>query len=254
MRLPLYMARDSQRALDLLFRDCENDAKCNQRFPRIRQRLNTLLEGLSTHPQRVRMVHPRTGAEKEIDVKRLTLTGILFGTLYAPASAALVPLLIEQAEKGNYTGFYAFGAAMDPTASTIAQGMHFSVVCSEDAARIGPGAIAREAAGTFAGAEMAELRLQPCGFWPRAQVEPAYYDTPPTSVPALASRWKNSRHIVVPATGHGTWASGCVMKLMAQFLNDATAANLDATCVQRVKRPPFFLGPAGPDPLAGAAR
>jgi pimeloyl-ACP methyl ester carboxylesterase len=181
-------------------------------------------------------------------------------------------LLVEQAEKGNYAGFYAFGATMDQTVSTVAQGMHFSVVCSEDAARIAPGAIAREAAGTFAGAEMAELRLQPCGFWPRAQVEPAYYDTPPTSVPALilsgeldpvtppswgeqvASRWKNSRHIVVPATGHGTWASGCVMKLMAQFLNDATAATLDAACVQRVKRPPFFLGPAGPDPLSGAAK
>jgi pimeloyl-ACP methyl ester carboxylesterase len=44
MRLPLYMARDSQRALDLLFLTARTTPKCNQRFPRIRQRLNTLLE------------------------------------------------------------------------------------------------------------------------------------------------------------------------------------------------------------------
>jgi pimeloyl-ACP methyl ester carboxylesterase len=218
------------------------------------------------------MVHPRTGVEKEVDVKRLTLSGILFSTLYSPTTAALVPLLVEQAEKGNYTGFYAFGAAFDPTSSTIAQGMHFSVVCSEDAPRIEAGSIARESVGTFVGAEMAELRLKPCGFWPRAQVEPSYFETPPSSIPALilsgevdpvtppswgaqvASRWKNGRHVVVPATGHGTWSSGCVMELMAQFLNEGSASNLDTSCVVQVKRPPFFLGPAGPDPMGVPAR
>ena len=38
------------------------------------------------------------------------------------------------------------------------------------------------------------------------------------------------------------------------LLNDGSAAKLDASCVQKVKRPPFFLGPAGPDPAAGAGR
>ena len=44
------------------------------------------------------------------------------------------------------------------------------------------------------------------------------------------------------------------MKLMAQFLNEGSAANLDAGCVAQVTRPPFFLGPSGPDPMGGAGK
>jgi pimeloyl-ACP methyl ester carboxylesterase len=272
MRLPLYMARDGQRALDLLLRDCENDAGCNKRFPDLKTRLKTLLDRLSAHPQHVHYVHPRTGEEKDLDVKRLMLGGVLFSSLYSPMTASLVPLLIEQAEKGNYTGFFALGAAFDPTVSNMAQGMHFSVVCSEDAPRIEPGSIAREAAGTFLGAEMAEIRTRPCTYWPHEPMDPKYYENTPSDIPALilsgeldpvtppvwgaqiAAQWKNSKHIVVPGTGHGAWASGCVMNLMAQFLNDGNASKLDASCVQKVKRPPFFLGPSGPDPMAGAQK
>jgi hypothetical protein len=63
----------------------------------------------------------------------------------------------------------------------------------------------------------------------------------------VASQWKNSRHIVARATGHGTLASGCVMKLMTQFLNDDSASKLDVSCVEHLKRPPFFVGPSGPE-------
>ncbi len=270
MRLPLYMARDSQRALDLLMRDCEKDEGCNKRFPNLKIRLTTLLEKLTAHPQHTRYVHPRTGEEKDLDVRRLTLSGVLFSSLYSPVTASLVPLLIEQAEKGNYAPFFALGAAFDPTASGLAQGMHFSVVCAEDAPRIEPGQIAKETAGTFLGPEMAEARIKPCETWPREPMDPAYYQNTPSDLPALilsgeldpvtppvwgqqiASQWKNSRHVVVPGTGHGAWASGCTMKLMVQFLNDGSAQKLDTSCVNKVQRPPFFLGPAGPDPMAGA--
>jgi pimeloyl-ACP methyl ester carboxylesterase len=270
MRLPLYMARDSQRALDLLLRDCANDAGCNQRFPNLKTRLTTLFDRLGAHPQRVHYVHPRTGEEKDTTVTRLGLGGALFSSLYSPVTASLVPLLIEDAEKGNYAGFFALGAAFDPTVTNMSEGMHFSVVCNEDAPRIEPGSILRETSGTFLGAEMADVRIKPCSFWPRAPMDTAYYDNTPSDIPILilsgeldpvtppvwgeqiAKQWKNSKHIVVPGSGHGAWSSGCVMNLMVQFLNEGSAANLDASCVQKVKRPPFFLGPAGPDPMAGA--
>ncbi len=272
MRLPLYMARDGQRALDLLFRECEKDNGCNQRFPNLRERLKTLLNRLDAHPQHIRFVHPRTGLEKELDVKRLTVGSILFASLYSPETASLVPLLIDEAEKGNFTGMLALGAAYDPLSNSMAMGMHFSVVCSEDAPQIEPGDVERETAGTFLGPAMAELRLKPCEFWPRGEVARAYFENAPSDLPALilsgdldpitpavwgrqiASQWKNSRQIVVPGTGHGAWQSKCVIKLMSQFLNAGSAANLDASCVEHVKRPPFFLGPSGPDPLAGGAQ
>jgi pimeloyl-ACP methyl ester carboxylesterase len=270
--LPLYMARDSQRALGLLFRDCAKDAACAKRFPHLDERFQALLDRLTTHPQHVHYVDPRTGEEKEMDAKRLTVTGSMFAALYSPLTSALLPLLIEQSEKGNFTGFLALGAAFDPTASSIAQGMHFSVVCSEDATQIPPGAVDREAANTFLGPEVADDRLKVCEFWPKGNIDKSYFANTPSNIPALilsgeldpvtppvwgqqiAAVWTNSRHIVVPNTGHGAWASGCVLKLMAQFLDDGTAAHLDPSCVNKIERPPFFLGPSGPDPLEGASR
>jgi pimeloyl-ACP methyl ester carboxylesterase len=264
MRLPLYMARDGQRALDLLLRDCAADRACAERFPRLRERLETLLKA---PPRKVRYTHPRTGLEKQSDVKRLSLSGILFASLYSPKTASLVPLLIEQAEKGSFAGFFALGAAFDPSATSIAQGMHFSVVCSEDAPRIEPGAIDRVNAATFIGPDMARMRLKACEFWPKGKVEPDYYENVPLEIPTLilsgeldpvtppswgdqiAASWKNARHLTIPATGHGAAGAGCVPKLMAQFLTEASAANLDPACIQQIKRPPFVLGPSGPDPL-----
>lgn len=264
MRLPLYMARDGQRALDLLLRDCAADKGCNERFPNLAKRLEALL---SAPPRKVKYIHPRTGLEKTGDVKRLTLGGILFATLYSPKMASMVPLLIEQAEKGNLTGFFAMASGFEGAAGSMAQGMHFSVVCSEDAPRIEKGSIEKVNAGTFFGTALAERRVKVCEFWPKGKVDADYFENAPVDVPALvlsgeldpvtppswgqqiASTWKNSRHITVPATGHGAAGVGCVPKLMAQFLNEGSAAGLDPACVQTVKRPPFVLGPAGPDPM-----
>jgi pimeloyl-ACP methyl ester carboxylesterase len=266
MRIPLYMARDGQRALELLIRDCERDPGCHKRFPALGDRLTRLLDRLSAQPQHVRLIHPRTGAEMDINVKRLTISNILFTSLYSPQAAALLPLLIERAEKGDFQGFLALGSPGEGLAENMAMGMQFSVLCSEDAPRIETGSIQRETSGTFMGAEMADWRMKICGFWPRGQVDAGYYDYPQSDVPALilsgeldpvtppswgqqvASHWKNARHIVVPGAGHGAIATGCVMKLAREFLNKGSAADLNVDCVQRVRRPPFFLGPSGPDP------
>ena len=61
MRLPLYAARDGQRAMDLLFKDCEKDAGCSQRFPHIRDTFNQLITRLTAHPEHIHFIHPRTG-------------------------------------------------------------------------------------------------------------------------------------------------------------------------------------------------
>jgi pimeloyl-ACP methyl ester carboxylesterase len=271
-RLPLYIARDSQRALDLLIQDCANDRQCNARFPKLRQRIEQLLARLSANPQRVRNRDPRTGLVKEVEVNRLTIAVALFESLESSTHSALVPLLVEQAENGDFSGFLALSETFRQASSGVAQGLYYSVVCSEDAPQIEPGAIERESAGTFLSAEFAEQRLKPCGFWPRAKLDPEYFLnssmdvpalilsgeidplTPPTWGAEVAARWKNSRHVVVPGSGHRAIASGGVIKLIAQFLESGNASALDLSVLQRLHRPPFFLGPSGPCLSAEVAR
>ncbi|MFN7918799.1 MAG: alpha/beta hydrolase [Bryobacteraceae bacterium] len=267
MRLGLFMPRDSQRALELLARDCEQDPACVKRFPGLAARLDKVLAALEAKRVLASMPHPRSGEVTEIPIRRGAIANALFSSLYDAGTASLIPLLIERAEKGDYSGILALTARFEGLADSMAPGMHYSVVCSEDAPRMSVDEIKKEAAGKFLGAESSLFRLKVCDFWPKGKVDASYYDGEAVDVPALilsgeldpvtppswgsqvAGQWKNSKHIVVPGVGHGTVGSGCVMRLMKQFLKESSAANLKTECVQVIKRSPFFLGPAGPDPM-----
>jgi hypothetical protein len=46
--------------------------------------------------------------------------------------------------------------------------------------------------------------------------------------------------------------TACGQKLIKEFIEQGSAAALDTSCINSVRRPPFFVTPAGPDP--GASR
>ena len=109
-------------------------------------------------------------------------------------------------------------------------------------------------------------QVKACETWPRGTIDPSYYEpvvsdvpalvlsgevdpvTPPTWGEAVARHLRNARHITVPSTGHGVVATGCGQQLVRQFIERGSAADLDASCITTIHRPPFFLTPAGPDP------
>ncbi|MCC6587448.1 MAG: alpha/beta hydrolase [Bryobacterales bacterium] len=266
MKLPLYMARDGQRAMDLLIRDCEQDKACNERFPKLRDRVRRIFTRLQAKPEKIKLAHPRTGKEQEIEVKAPNIAAILFTAFYNSPATSLLPLLLERAENGDYRGLFALGTTSESISEMMSHGMHFSVVCAEDAPLVDNAEIAKETSGTFMGDAMAKLRLKPCEYWPRNPVDPAFYKPFASDVPALilsgeidpvtppvwgeqiARQWKNSKHLVVPGVGHGTVTSGCVMRIMTRFIKAGTFGAIDTSCLARVHRPPFFLGPAGPNP------
>ena len=72
--------------------------------------------------------------------------------------------------------------------------------------------------------------------------------TPPVWGESVLKQLKNARHVVVPGTGHGARSTGCGGRLVRQFLEQGSAQTLDTSCTQSMRRPPFFVTPAGPDP------
>ena len=264
MRLPLYMPRDGQRALDLLIADCEADAACKERFPDFGRNVASVFERLDAEPQVVQLVHPRTGEAAEVTVKRELVASIVMSALYSPLLSSLLPNLLERAGDGDFQGLAALASIGEQAAEHMSQGMFFSVVCSEDAPRITPEQIERESAGTFLGGRSSQMRLEPCEFWPKGEVTQEYYEpvvadapvlilsgkldpvTPPVWGERVLEHLPNARHIVVPGTGHGTLGQGCVSRLVREFLDNANAGELDAGCVEQVRRPPFFVNNVGP--------
>ncbi|UQA63335.1 alpha/beta hydrolase [Polyangium aurulentum] len=265
--LPLYMPRDGQRALDLLFAHCEKDAGCARAFPDLKSRVKTYLDGLEAAPAKVTVAHPLTGAPEEITVSRYVFLQMIRGQLYMPELAALVPLVLDRATKGDYAPFVALSLGVTGGMSaTIEHGMFYSVVCAEDAPFITDEAIARESAGTWFGGKTVHDMLEPCRVWPRGTV-PEGYRTPVASAlptlllsgeldPVTPPSWgeeakktlSNSLHVTVPGVGHNTAMVDCVRSLMADFVKAGSLEGLKPACGPELARPPFVTSFAGPMP------
>lgn len=263
MKLPVSAPVDGQRALDLLLADCEADAACNERFPGLREKVKRLLDRLERERPKLRLQHPRTGEWAEVEVGRTVVANTLFGAFYSPLTSSLVPLLIERAEQNDFQPLIAMGFASEDLGELLSQGMFLSVICAEDVPRVTEEDRSRALSESFLG-DMFGSRLKPCEFWPRAKVSEDYYQPVKSDVPVLIlsgeldpitpPRWgehvaehlPNAKHLVVPGVGHGAMGQGCVTRLVSQFLDDGTAADLDVGCIEQLRRPPFFVSSTGP--------
>lgn len=271
MRLPLFFARDAQRALDRLLADCEADERCRQAYPSLTARVRDLFARLEAAPARVRLIHPRTGASEALTVDAGLFANILTGALYSPLVSSLLPELIARAETGDFQGLAALGALNEPATENMSLGMQLSVVCAEDTPRIDTDEIERASAGTLFARHLMTARMKACEIWPKGRVPASYYDPVTSSIPTLVlsgnldpvtppswgddvtAQLTNARHVVAPAAGHGVILTGCGARLVKAFFDRGRADDLDARCLETPSRPPFFLTPAGPDPAAAPA-
>jgi pimeloyl-ACP methyl ester carboxylesterase len=265
MRLPMYAARDAQRALDKPYEDCLRDDACRAAYPRLAERTRQLFVRLDARPPRLKMAHPRTGVIEEINVTSKLVASIMFQALYSPLTASILPSLIERAEHDDFQGLLALAFAGESATDAMSLGMQLSVLCSEDSPRYAREDIAREAAGTLFGTRLLSGQVAACEFWPKGRVDTSYYAPVVSAVPALvlsgeldpvtpptwglevAKHLRNGRHLVMPGTGHGVAATACGNRLVTEFIEQGDALSLDAACVRTVQRPGFFLTPAGPE-------
>lgn len=260
MVLPLSFSTDAQAAFDALLGGCERDARCAGLYPRLRSDWQALLASL---PREVRVAHPLTGHEEVLTLNRDQLTGLVRLPLYAPVLASALPHAVTEARAGRFTPLIGLTTALGGGRGLeLAMGMHFSVVCAEDMPRLG---LATDRPGPDFGDAMARLYRDACAGWPVGEVSPAFYTVPATPVPTLVlsggadpvtpprhgdrvtrALGANARHLVVPESGHGTLALGCMRDVVFRFIDaadgPAALAGLaaDADCGRALPRPPAF--------------
>lgn len=271
MRLPLYAARDAERALDKLIAACAADGPCNQQYPNLDERTRALVERLERSPVATRLVHPRTGIAEDVRVEARFVASVLHGALYSPLMSSIVPELLSRAESGDFQGMLALALANEAGLDNMALGMQLSVLCAEDLSQFDAEEAEKASAGTIFGSHLFAGRDEACRFWPRGKLpedfhEPVKSDvptlilsgeadpiTPPSWGDSVAASLSRSRHVIAPATGHGVINTGCGQALARTFIDAGTADGLDASCMEGLRRPAFFLSPAGPDPLRGGS-
>ena len=269
MKLPLHMGDDGQRALDMMWQDCAADANCAEAYGDIGAKFDSLRIRLTRNAKAgdsrdlVHFKNPRTGEDHSLPIYWEGVAGLVRNALYKTELSALLPLIIDRAYHGDFNPLIALAEPWADVSEKMSQGMFYSVVCSEDLPFISD-AERRASGDNFVGTFPIDLMARVCDFWPRGELPENYHDPVATEHPVLvlsgdldpvtppywgenvSGHLKNSRHIIVPGVGHGT-NYGCVPKLMAQFIDEADATGLDATCVDKLQRPSFFTTSLGPE-------
>ena len=283
MLLPLSGAEDAQAALDAVFKACETDTTphhgCAQQFPQLRQQWSQLQASL---PRQIVVNHPLTGKPERVELTRDALLRSVRSPLYVPALTSGLPSAIHTAAQDDFTALVGLSSAMGgmgggKKSTRLAYGMHFSVVCSEDVARMesAQAAIKKEAVPTKAKPpdDGARLYREVCAFWPRGQVDTAFFTIPPSPSPVLVlsggadpvtpprhgertskALGAKAQHVVVRQAGHGVMGVGCMRDVVVRFVTakDADALPQDTACASVIPRPMAFvpLGRTEPAPAA----
>lgn len=253
---------DAQAALEIMFERCAANTECAARFPDLRRRFSAFRARLERKPVTVEIRDPFTFETAEITLNWLRVAGLLRMYSYLPESVALLPLLLHQAETGDWQALAGSVLTLERQNENLLYiGMHNSVVCSEDAPFL---AAAAEEPG-YLGTVMTEFIAAMCEAWPQRELpkdmrEPVVSGvpalllsgeadpvTPPRNAEQVAEHLANSLHLVAPGQGHGVAWRGCAPRLVAEFLADGIE-ELDASCLDELRAYPFFIDANGPTP------
>ena len=262
-------ALQAQRALDLIFERCRTEPTCRDAFRDPATSFADLRAALERGPATVTMADPLTGVVHTETVRSAHLQAATRFLSYSPDRAALLPLLLhEGAVRRNLAPLAAQADMLTAHyAEAVSYGMHNAVVCTEDAPLLESAPIDRAAlAKTYLGTLQLDGLVEVCKAWPRGLIDPDFHAplqspvptlllsgtadpvTPPNYAEQARTGLTQSLHVVLEDQGHGQLGTGCVPRLLADFVEHGATRDLDLSCTRTIVPPPFFVSFAGPPP------
>lgn len=236
---------------------CRRDPACARRFPvDLRQQLRQVVARLREAPVTVDYRDPLSAEPRRGTLGAETVGALALQFSYAPQTAALLPLVFDEAAAARYAALMALAELSGGQfAAQINLPMQWSVICTEDADRYQPTSVS----ASLLGADVAQRAFAACAVWPHGQ-RPAGFTAPlrgsvptlllsgeldPVTPPRYAQRvlagLDNGRHLIAPGQGHNVMGLGCMPRLLARFLEHADARGLEAGCVASMARVPAFV-------------
>jgi len=259
---------DGERALEMILARCAADKGCASAFPNLAGDFKSLKARFGTGVAPIKIADPSSGEDLALNFNHALFAASIRLLSYSASQASLLPFLIHQAAQGDLK---ALAAQTIMTArqlgDQIAIGMQNTVICSEDWPAIQMQKLDRNAIQkTYQGSDQLDGLNVICAHWPRGPVDADLHAplrsatptlllsgdadpvTPPQAAERAAQFLSRHRHLVLNGEGHGALATGCVPRLMAEFLDHPDPASLDASCLSEHRAAPFFLGVSGPAP------
>lgn len=251
-------------ALKAQFARCEADDACRARFSDPYQTLFQLRDALRANPHTVSFRDPQNYASVKRVLSEHSLATVVRMFAYSPETAALLPLSIDAAARGDVGPLLGQAKLLTgDLGDTMDGGMQYSVICTEDADLLQPRPQDKD---TILGDTTIEAFRAACGVWPHGQRPADFHQPLKSDVPTLLMSGEfdpvtpprygdevlkglpNGRHLVLKGQGHNVIARGCMPRLLDRFIDDADAKSLDVSCLERLRPLPVFVGFNGATP------
>ncbi|MBS0432428.1 MAG: alpha/beta fold hydrolase [Proteobacteria bacterium] len=251
-------------ALKLQADACTATPSCDKAFGDWNAALHALHDRLRARPVPTGFADPKTGLpeDKPLTAERLAAVARMYS--YSAEAAALLPLTVTQAAKGNTAPLMGQSQLMlsglDQATNT---GMQWSVICSEDADRL---QARPQDAGTILGSELIDGIAAACSVWPHGAMPKDFHApyqssiptlilagerdpvTPPRYAQEILKGLSDARVLEVKGMGHSVLGRGCMPNLVDRFVADLAPKQLDAKCLARVGPIPAFIDFNGASP------
>jgi pimeloyl-ACP methyl ester carboxylesterase len=255
-KLPLPFARAAQNALEHLFQDCAADQQCHDSFPNLKHEFYAVLTRFDHGPLDIELIDPTTQAKRAVRLERENYVEHLRALLYSTATARFLPLVVHQAFLNNFVPFGTMATRINLGGPQISRGLYFSATCAEAIPFIGEQEIVAETSGSFLGDRRVRAHIAACAEWPKGKVPNDFIQpikseipvvmfvgdadgaAPPWIAEAAVKLWPNGLLIKAAHTGHQI-DGPCTWNLMEAFIRAGSVRQLDTSCVEKTKRPPF---------------
>ncbi len=263
------MALDAERALTNILARCAREASCHGRFGDSEAAYHALWDAVRAHPVAVSVADPASGVASHFDFTTYHLATVLRLSVYSAEAAALLPLLLHDANESKDFSHLAaqFLLLSRSYGDVVAVGMNNTVACTEDIPFSDPKTYDRPALEkTFLGTAQIDGLQTVCKIWPHGPIDADFHLPLRTDIPALLlsgsddpvtppgyaeqaqSGFTNSVHIVMRDFGHGQLAAPCIDRVMERFIELGSISGLDISCTRNAKPMPFFTSLNGPPP------
>jgi pimeloyl-ACP methyl ester carboxylesterase len=257
-------ARNLEHALRGLFGRCRATPACAQRFGDPYATLYRVRARLRAHPQTVQLRDPVSFEPRSQTLTADDLAAVVRFYTYNSLSAALLPLMLQRADSGDYAALLGQKQwlARDLGAE-ITGAVELSVLCAEDADLL---SARPQDQDTLLGNSAIRRAQAACALWPKgtrpanfhaalisslpALVLSGEFDpvTPPDYGRAIVQGLSRGRLLIASGQGHGVLSAGCMPKLVEHFITTLAPRRLDDACLRRLGDTPAFLDYNGPGP------
>ena len=257
-------AVNMEAALKTRFAVCRSNPECARRFGDPYASLQQLRHQLAARPVMVSGRDPLDGSTltQRFGAGDLAVGVRLFA--YSPLTAALLPLAISEALRGNFQPLLGQEQLITKgVAEQLADGMGLSVSCAEDADLLQP---RPQDADTLLGTSLVDYTLGSCEVWPHGRRRAGFHAPLVTATPTLVlageidpvtparygqeilATLSNARLLLFRGQGHGVMTTGCAPRLLREFIEKLQPKLLDAKCLEVLGDSPAYLDFSGAAP------